>query len=124
MALTTTSFVCALALGVLLTVPLQGHAGALDPRLEATTRLYREAGAARALPEFEKLAREFAQGSHTHDQAAALHYVGECHWRLGNFPDAHRYLDRALKYIAAHSKVWFATGHEIIEAYRGQERRA
>jgi CHAT domain-containing protein/tetratricopeptide (TPR) repeat protein len=97
MARTTTGLLCALALGVLLTVPLHGRADALDPRLEATTRLYREEGAARALPEFEKLASELAQGSPTHDQAAALHYVGECHWRLGNFPDAHRYLDRALK---------------------------
>jgi CHAT domain-containing protein/tetratricopeptide (TPR) repeat protein len=98
MALTTTRFVCALALGVLLTAPLQGRAAdALDPRLEVTTRLYREEGAARALPEFEKLASEFAQGSRTYDQAAALHYMGECHWRLGNFPDAHRHLDHALK---------------------------
>jgi peptidoglycan/xylan/chitin deacetylase (PgdA/CDA1 family) len=39
-------------------------------------------------------------------------------------PHRIRYLDRALKYIAAHSKVWFATGSEIIAAYRGQERNA
>lgn len=39
-------------------------------------------------------------------------------------PHRIRYLDRALKYIAAHGKVWFATGHEIIEAYRGQERQS
>ncbi len=39
-------------------------------------------------------------------------------------PHRIRYLDRALKYIAGHSKVWFATGHEIIEAYRNQERPA
>jgi peptidoglycan/xylan/chitin deacetylase (PgdA/CDA1 family) len=39
-------------------------------------------------------------------------------------PHRIRYLDRALKYIAAHGKVWFATGHEIIEAYRAQERGA
>jgi len=38
-------------------------------------------------------------------------------------PHRIRYLDRALKYIAAHGKVWFATGHEIIEAYRSQEER-
>ena len=25
-----------------------------------------------------------------------LHYIGECHWRLGNFDDARKYLDRAL----------------------------
>jgi CHAT domain-containing protein/Tfp pilus assembly protein PilF len=96
MASTTTSLVCVLALGVLLAVPPSGRADALDPRLEAATRLYREEGAEKALPVFEKLASEFTSGSRTHDQAAALHYVGECHWRLGNFPEAHRYLDRAL----------------------------
>ena len=39
-------------------------------------------------------------------------------------PHRIRYLDRALKYIASHQKVWFATGHEIIGAYRKQEKRA
>src|SRR5512137_1623108 len=97
MARTTTSLVLALALGLLLAVPLQARADGLDPRLEAATRLYREDGAEKALPVFEKLAGELTQGSPTIDQAAALHYVGECHWRLGNFPQAHRYLDRALK---------------------------
>ena len=31
-----------------------------------------------------------------------------------------RYLDRALSYIAGHGDVWFATGGEIIDAYRNQ----
>jgi peptidoglycan/xylan/chitin deacetylase (PgdA/CDA1 family) len=35
-------------------------------------------------------------------------------------PHRIRTLDRALKYIAAHGKVWFATGSEIIDAYRAQ----
>ena len=39
-------------------------------------------------------------------------------------PHRIRYLDKALNYIAAHQKVWFATGHEIIEAYRKQDRPA
>jgi len=33
-------------------------------------------------------------------------------------PHRIRYLDRALDYIAGHDKVWFATGSEIIDAYR------
>jgi len=37
-------------------------------------------------------------------------------------PHRIRYLDRALQYIAASGKAWFATGHEIIEAYRKQEK--
>lgn len=96
MARLPTHFVCALALGVLLAVPRPGYVDTLDPRLEAAAGLYREAGAQQALPLFEKLAREFMQGSRTHDLAAALHYLGECHWRLGNFADARRHLDRAL----------------------------
>jgi peptidoglycan/xylan/chitin deacetylase (PgdA/CDA1 family) len=38
-------------------------------------------------------------------------------------PHRIRTLDRALRYIAAHGKVWFATGSEIIAAYRQQEKR-
>ena len=38
-------------------------------------------------------------------------------------PHRIRTLDRALAHIAAHGKVWFATGSEIIEAYRKQEPR-
>ncbi len=33
-----------------------------------------------------------------------------------------RTLDRALSYIAAHGNVWFATGSEIIDAYRAQSK--
>lgn len=39
-------------------------------------------------------------------------------------PHRIRTLDRALSYIAAHHRVWFATGSEIIEAYRAQEKPA
>jgi peptidoglycan/xylan/chitin deacetylase (PgdA/CDA1 family) len=39
-------------------------------------------------------------------------------------PHRIRYLDRALRYMSSHGKVWFATGHEIIEAYSKQERPA
>jgi peptidoglycan/xylan/chitin deacetylase (PgdA/CDA1 family) len=37
-------------------------------------------------------------------------------------PHRIRTLDRALAYITSHSKVWFATGSEIIAAYRAQEK--
>jgi peptidoglycan/xylan/chitin deacetylase (PgdA/CDA1 family) len=33
-------------------------------------------------------------------------------------PHRIRYLDAALRHIAAHPRAWFATGHEIIDAYR------
>jgi CHAT domain-containing protein/tetratricopeptide (TPR) repeat protein len=97
MAPTSVRFVCALALGLLVAVPPWVRAEALDPRLEAATQIYREEGAEKALPVFEKLAGDLASGARPHDQAAAVHYVGECHWRLGNFADAHRFLERALQ---------------------------
>jgi peptidoglycan/xylan/chitin deacetylase (PgdA/CDA1 family) len=37
-------------------------------------------------------------------------------------PHRIKYLDKALGYISSHQKVWFATGHEIIAAYRKQEK--
>ncbi len=38
-------------------------------------------------------------------------------------PHRIRTLDRALSYIASHRNVWFATGSEIIDAYRSQEHK-
>jgi peptidoglycan/xylan/chitin deacetylase (PgdA/CDA1 family) len=38
-------------------------------------------------------------------------------------PHRIRHLDKALQYIASHGKIWFATGHEIIQAYREQEKK-
>lgn len=96
MAAPTIRFLCALAMGMLLAVPLSPRADTLDPRLEAATRLYREEGAEKTLPVFEKLAGEFTRGTRTRDEAAARHYVGECHWRLGNYPEARRHLELAL----------------------------
>ncbi len=37
-------------------------------------------------------------------------------------PHRIRTLDRALSYVASHGNVWFATGSEIIDTYRQQER--
>lgn len=36
-------------------------------------------------------------------------------------PHRIKYLDLALQYIASHDRVWFATGHELIAAYKAQE---
>jgi allantoinase len=38
-------------------------------------------------------------------------------------PHRIRTLDRALAYVASHGQVWFATGSEIIAAYRAQEKQ-
>jgi tetratricopeptide (TPR) repeat protein len=84
------------SLGLLLALGIAGDADTLDPRIEAAVALYREQGAETALPEFQRLAAEFRGGESRRDEAAALHYVGECHWRLGNFDEARAHLDRAL----------------------------
>jgi allantoinase len=59
---------------------------------------------------FDVLYEEGAQ--HPRVLCIALHpfLIGAAH-RIG-------YLDRALKYIAGYDHVWFATGHEIITAYK------
>ena len=72
------------------------ESNALDPALEAAITLYREEGAEKALPEFERLASEFKSRKQRRDEAAAIHYIGESHWRLGNFDEARSHLDRAL----------------------------
>jgi CHAT domain-containing protein/Tfp pilus assembly protein PilF len=85
-----------LALGLLGGWAARGESSGLDPRLEAAVALYRAEGADRALPEFRHLAAEFANGAQRRNHAAALHYVGESHWRLGQYAEAHRHLDQAL----------------------------
>lgn len=71
-------------------------APALDPALEAAITTYREDGAERALPEFQRLAKEYAAIGKRRDEAAAIHYIGESQWRLGDFDRSRESLDRAL----------------------------
>jgi CHAT domain-containing protein/Tfp pilus assembly protein PilF len=84
------------ALAALVSVPARANPATLDLRLDAAVTLYREDGAAKALPVFERLGSELGESARPHDQAAVLHYIGECHWRLGNFREARDHLDRAL----------------------------
>jgi CHAT domain-containing protein/tetratricopeptide (TPR) repeat protein len=71
-------------------------APALDPALEAAIATYREDGAEHALPEFQRLAKDYAASGKRRDEAAAIHYIGESHWRLGDFDKSREFLDRAL----------------------------
>lgn len=68
----------------------------IDSRLDAAVAVYRQDGAQQALPQFEQLGRDFSRGTNTRATAAAVHYIGECYWRLGQFEKAHQSLDRAL----------------------------
>ena len=90
--------------GLLVLATLAGLAGCsaetnapeLDPALEVAIATYRETGAEQALPEFERLAKAYATNGKRLDEAAAIHYIGESHWRLGEFDKARASLDRAL----------------------------
>jgi allantoinase len=73
--------------------------------------------------EFERRIHEtfdvlYEEGAHNgRVMAIALHPF------LIGVPHRIRALDRALSYIASHGNVWFATGSEIIDAYRSQEHK-
>ena len=64
---------------------------------------------------FDVLYEEGARGGRV--MAIALHPY------LIGAPHRIRYLDRALAHIASHEQIWFATGSEIIDAFRAQESR-
>lgn len=67
-----------------------------DERLEAVEQLYRSEGPLPALPEFDRLLAEYEANADRYNTSLALGYIGECHWRLGNFDEARHYLDRSL----------------------------
>jgi CHAT domain-containing protein/Tfp pilus assembly protein PilF len=96
------SFALVLALAMLWVIRAFAEVDALDQRLDAAVTVYRQDGAGIALPQFQRLAEKFrAQGLHR-DEAAAVHYVGECYWRLGRFSEARTQLDKALELERAH----------------------
>ncbi len=65
--------------------------------LKVAEQLYRQDGPELALPKFEELAERFKAEQRTSDEAMALHFIGECHWRLGDFEKSREYLDEAMK---------------------------
>ena len=68
----------------------------MDPRLAAAEQVYRQDGAEAALPQFERLLQVFTESMDARNAALAEGYIGECHWRLGNFDEARAALDHAL----------------------------
>ena len=64
--------------------------------LEQAIRLYRTEGAEIALPEFERLYAAFVADPDRVHRVQAERYIGESHWRLGNYDQARRHLDNAL----------------------------
>jgi CHAT domain-containing protein/Tfp pilus assembly protein PilF len=69
----------------------------IDPRVQSAMDLYRSEGPEAALPQFQQLSREFGDSKNERLEAISTGYVGECHWRLGDFEKARVELERALE---------------------------
>jgi len=69
----------------------------MAPELGAAISLYREEGPEAALPQFKKLAKHFAENGEKRNESIAIGFIGECHWRLGNFDESRAHLDRAIE---------------------------
>ena len=88
-------FLLFVALGLVCAAPLSAYEPHAD--LKAVETIYRQDGPEPALAKFEALAQRFEAEDQQLDEAMALHFIGECHWRLGNFDKSREYLDEALK---------------------------
>jgi len=67
-----------------------------EQRLADAEQIYRGEGPEAALTLFENLSAEFRTSGDKRAEAMAIGYVGEIHWRLGNYEQAGEYLDQAL----------------------------
>ncbi|MCW8925517.1 MAG: tetratricopeptide repeat protein, partial [Xanthomonadales bacterium] len=88
--------VLVLSSGMLAGTAIYAQHDETDQRLVAAEQTYRQEGAEKALPVFEGLLLEFQQDNEAANIALAQGYIGECHWRLGNFDEARVHLDQAL----------------------------
>jgi len=71
-------------------------AGAAQQSLDAVEQIYRKDGPEAALPAFEDLRQAFVDTGDSKFEAVAVRFVGESHWRLGDYPQADEHLQRAL----------------------------
>jgi CHAT domain-containing protein/Tfp pilus assembly protein PilF len=86
-----------LAAGIALVPDYDAWADAsVQDRLDEAEQIYRQDGPDRALPLFEQLVTELQTGGDIARQGIAVGFVGEIHWRLGNYTQAGEWLDRAL----------------------------
>mgnify|MGYP001606568990 CR=1 FL=1 len=67
-----------------------------ESELKSTIELYRAQGAEKALPGFERLYVLFEENGDRVSSVQAERYIGECHWRLGNYNQSRGYLENAL----------------------------
>ena len=68
-----------------------------DPALRAAESFYRQEGAEAALPKFAALATRFKNENDDLNYAMARHFIGVCHWRLGNFDESRVHLNAAFE---------------------------
>jgi tetratricopeptide (TPR) repeat protein len=68
----------------------------IEPELAAAISSYRAVGADLALPEFERLHALYEKNGDRVHVARAERYIGESHWRLGNYEQSREHLERAL----------------------------
>ena len=77
-----------LVVGFLLGLLTVGASPAMEPtmdqRLVDAEQIYRTAGPAQALPEFERLLKDFERSGEARNIALAHGYIGACQWRLGD----------------------------------------
>lgn len=75
------------------TAPAQARETA---ELDAVIRQYRAEGPESTLPEFERLQALYQRSGDRFNEARAEHFIGECHWRLGNYRQSRKYLENSL----------------------------
>lgn len=90
------SCLAAIAVMTLIFSPMLGAQYGSEAELAQAEQLYRSEGPAAALPRFEILATEFQASGETIAHARAMAYIGEIHWRLGNYSEAESLLRTAL----------------------------
>jgi CHAT domain-containing protein/Tfp pilus assembly protein PilF len=92
-----TSLACLLIIGLIAWSTVQAaNDSATESELESTIKLYRAEGAEKTLPEFERLHVLFEQNGDRVNETLAERYIGECHWRLGNYGQSRKHLENAL----------------------------
>ena len=65
--------------------------------LNEVIRQYRAEGPESTLPQFERLQRLYEQNGDRFNEARAEHFIGECHWRLGNYKQSRVFLENSLE---------------------------
>jgi len=77
----------------------------LPAELQAADQVYRQEGPEAAQAEFKRLAGVYRKSGETRAEATAVRFVGEIHWRLGEYEAADQVLEQALALSkAAHDR--------------------